>query len=218
MRGGGIIQVLKILLGVNFNLAIMKPLLLSIGYLMFIPIIHGISNLEVKYVAEVLEKFVSVIGIILIVPLGSPELNTKNIKEIIYGKIFSYGKTIVIRIFMSIVILNFLISIFAIILMMLHCEFPLGPYIIGTLITAGTIGIVGFTMVLLSNNLILGYILSVSYFLMCWTGIINEENPVYLFSMASDVMQEKKILLLIISLCIVIIFICTTKKNNNYEF
>lgn len=111
MRCGGIIQKLQILLEVNFKLVIMKPLLLSIGYLMFIPIVHGISNLEVKYVAEVLEKFVSVIGIILIVPLCSSELNTKNIKEIVYGKVFSYGKTIAIRIFMAIVILCFLTSI-----------------------------------------------------------------------------------------------------------
>ena len=65
----------------KFKLVIMKPLLLSIGYLMFIPIVHGISNLEVKYVAEVLEKFVSVIGIILIVPLCSSELNTKILKN-----------------------------------------------------------------------------------------------------------------------------------------
>lgn len=203
MRGGDIIQELRVLLGVNFKLAIMKPLLLSICYLMLIPIVHGISNLELKYVAEVLEKFVSAIGIILMVPLCSPELNTKNIKESIYGKVFSYGKTIAIRICLSVIMLCLLIGFFAIMLMMLHCEFPLGTYILGTLVTAETIGMVGFVTAFFSNNLILGYILSVGYFLMCWTGVISEENPVYLFSMVNNRLQQKGILLVIIGLCMV---------------
>lgn len=209
---------LGILLGVNFKLAIMKPTLISMGYLMLIPIIHGISNLEVKYVAEVLEKFVSVIGIILIVPLCSPELNSQNVKESIYGRVFTYGKVIAIRIFMAVIMLCFLISFFSIILMILHCEFPIGLYIIGTLITAGTIGMIGLTMTIFSNNLISGYVFSVSYFLICWTGIINEDNPVYLFSMVNNRLQQKGILLIVIALCIVVSSIRLYQKNNNYEF
>lgn len=218
MRCGGIIQKLQILLEVNFKLVIMKPLLLSIGYLMFIPIVHGISNLEVKYVAEVLEKFVSVIGIILIVPLCSSELNTKNIKEIVYGKVFSYGKTIAIRIFMVIVILCFLTSLFAIILVMLHCEFPFVTYIVGTVVTAGTMGMIGFAATLFTNNLLLGYILSVGYFLMCWTGVISEESPIYLFSMINNQLQQKGVLLLIILFCIVGSSIWIHQKNINRKF
>lgn len=218
MRAGDIMRKLGILLGVNFKLAIMKPTLISMGYLMLIPIIHGISNLEVKYVAEVLEKFVSVIGIILIVPLCSPELNSQNVKESIYGRVFTYGKVIAIRIFMAVIMLCFLISFFSIILMILHCEFPIGLYIIGTLITAGTIGMIGLTMTIFSNNLISGYVFSVSYFLICWTGIINEDNPVYLFSMVNNRLQQKGILLIVIALCIVVSSIRLYQKNNNYEF
>ena len=198
MSVGDIIQKYRILLKINFKLVIIKPLLLCIGYLLFIPIIHGISNLEAKYVAEVLEKFVSVVGIILMVPLCSPELNTKNIKDSVYVKVFSYGKIIAIRIFMSAIIICLLITLFAIILKILHCEFPLGIYIIGTIITAESIGTVGFATTLFSNNLILGYILSVSYYLMCWTGIINEEAPLYLFSMVNIQAQQKGTLILII--------------------
>lgn len=217
MRGADIMQELRILLGVNFKLVIMKPLLLCIGYLLFVPIVHGTSNLEAKYVAEVLEKFVSVIGIILIVPLCSPELNTQ-IKEIIWGKAFSYGKTIAIRIFMSVVILCFLTGVFAIILMMLHCEFPLVTYIVGTVVTAGTIGMIGFSVTLIANNLILGYIFSVSYFFMCWTGIISEDNPVYLFSMINNQLQQKGVLLLIILFCIAGSSGWLHQKNTDHKF
>lgn len=210
-------QKLRILLGVNFKLVIIKPLLLCIGYLIFIPIVHGISNLEVKYVAEVMEKYVSAIGIILIVPLCSPEINTKNIKEVVYGKIFSYGKIIAIRIFMSVVILYILISFFGSILIMLQCEFPFVTYIIGTVITAGTVGMVGFAAALFCNNLIVGYVLSISYFFVCWTGIIREENPVYLFSMINNQLQQKGILFLIILFCIVGSSIWIHHKNTNCE-
>lgn len=218
MRGGDIMRELRILLGVNFKLVIMKPLLLCIGYLLFVPIVHGTSNLEAKYVAEVLEKFVSVIGIILIVPLCSPELNIKNIKEVIWGKVFSYGKTIAIRMFMSIVILCFLTFFFAIILRMLHCEFPFVTYIVGTVVTAGTIGMVGFNATLITNNLILGYIFSVSYFFMCWTGIISEENPVYLFSMINNQLQQKGVLLLIILFCVAGSSGWLHQKNTDHKF
>lgn len=99
---------------------------------------------------------------------------------------------------MSAIIICLLITLFAIILKILHCEFPLGIYIIGTIITAESIGTVGFATTLFSNNLILGYILSVSYYLMCWTGIINEEAPLYLFSMVNIQAQQKGTLILII--------------------
>lgn len=217
MIGGDITQRFQVLLKVNFKLAIMKPLVLSISYLLLLPMIHGISNLETKYVAELLEKFVSIVGIILMVPLCSPELKTKNIKESICGKVLSYGKIIAIRLFISAVILCFLITLYAIILKILHCEFPLVIYSVGTVITAGTIGIIGFITTLFSNNLILGYILSVSYFFMCWTGIINEEFPAYLFSMINNHMQQKGILLLIIIFSIVGSGIWLHQKSTKYE-
>lgn len=194
-------------------MAVSRPLLLSMGYLFFIPIVHGISNLEAVYAAKVLEKFVSVVGIILIVPLCVPELNTPGIKECLYGKLFSYRKTIVIRMGLSVITLLFLISFFAVILKILHCEFPLGVYIIGTLITSGTIGMVGFAAALISNNLILGYIISVGYFFMCWTGIINEESLVYLFSMINNQLRQKGALLFMTGLCIAGIGIRLTPKT-----
>lgn len=213
MRVRDIIQNSWIMLKVNFKLSIIKPLLLGICYLLFIPLLHGVSNLEAKYVAEVLEKFVSVVGIIIMVPLCAPELSTKYIKENVCGKALSYGKIIILRILMSIMMLCILISGFSISLKLLHCEFPLVNYIMGTLITAGTIGMIGFMVVLVSNNLISGYIISVGYFMLCWTGIINEGSPMYLFSMINGRLQQKGILLLITGLCTTGLYLPTLYKK-----
>jgi len=217
LSGGDIIQKLRILLKINFRLALMKPLLLSVGYLLILPMIHGISNLETKYVAELLEKFVSIIGIIVIVPLCSPELNSKSIKESVLGRTCSYGKIIATRLYMAAISLCFLITMFAVTLKILHCKFPLGIYIVGTVITAETIGIVGFLVSLFSNNLILGYIFSIGYVFLCWTGIINEEFPGYLFSMGRNYLQQKGILVLIMIFCIVCSSILLHQKSTNYE-
>lgn len=207
------------MLKVNTRLVIVKSVIISVIYLLFIPIIHGVSNLERVFVAEVLEKFVSLIGIILLVPLCSTEIDN-TFKECVYIKSFSYHKIILLRLIISIFVLCLLIFIFSICLIFNNCDFPFFKYTFGGIITALTLGGIGFVVVIISNNLVVGYLSSISFFIINWIGIINDNNPVYIFSMINEEYYQKIVLLIIFILNIIFSFLwlLIINKNSNRVF
>ncbi len=190
------------LLKINLKLASFKPVLYAILYLLFVPVINGISNLEAKYVAELLEKFISPVGVILFVPLCSPEENNM-VKESVYIKPFAYEKIIGFRIMASVMILMVLLSFVTRVLVACHCEFPVAGYMAGTMVTAMVTGCVGLSVALTSNNTALGYFVAASYVLLNWSGIIDKSNSLYLFSLIDNQFQQKKMLFIIACTCII---------------
>lgn len=207
-------QKLISLLKINLRLAVSKPVLYSILYLLFVPVINGISNLEAKYVAELLEKFISPVGIILFVPLCSPEENNM-VKESVYIKSFAYEKIIGLRIMASVIILIVLLSFVAGVLVLCHCKFPVAGYMAGTMVTAMVTGCVGLSVALTGNNTVLGYFVAASYVLLNWSGIIGKSNSLYLFSLVDNQFQQKKMLFIITCTCI--IYIITLLKWRKFN-
>lgn len=196
----------------NFGLSLRNNLLLAICYLLIIPIIRGIANLDAVRSAECLEQSVTLIGIFLIVPLNAPE-QSKAIQEIIGTKKLPQWLILFVRLIMALVTLIILTSIFAGIMKGNNCTFPVIPYVTGTIISELALGSVGFFISVLSNSVIAGYLTAMGYFLFNFLGDISSKSIFYLFSMGTGNYIVKLWLTLFSVLLIVISLIYEKKKT-----
>ena len=154
-------QILK----VNFHLAIRTNLLVVIAYLLTIPLVRGIANLDRIHSAECLEQSVILVGIFLIVPLNRPE-QSKAIQEIVYTKKISHWKILLLRFATATLLLIMLICLFCGIMIWKNCTFPFVAYAARTVVRATVLGSLGLAVSILSNSVIVGYLVSVGYFLL----------------------------------------------------
>lgn len=157
------------ILNVNFHLAIRINLLVSFAYLLTIPLLRGISNLDRAHSAECLEQSVILIGIFLIVPLNKPE-QSKAIREVVYAKKISHWKILLLRFATSILLLTIMICLFCGIMIWKNCTFPFGAYAAETVIRAMALGSLGLAVSILSNSVMAGYLASAAYFLLTFVG------------------------------------------------
>ena len=170
---------------VNFLLAVRTNLLLAAAYLLTIPLLRGIANLDMVHSAECLEQSVILVGIFLIVPLNVPE-QSKAIQEVVYTRNISHWKILLLRFAMSTLVLIMMICLFSGIMIWKNCTFPFAAYVAGTVISAMALGSLGFAVSILSNSAIAGYLASAGYFLLNFLGNVSEESIFYLFSMGKD--------------------------------
>ncbi len=157
------------ILKVNFHLAIRTNLLVSFAYLLTIPLLRGISNLDRAHSAECLEQSVILIGIFLIVPLNKPE-QSKAIREVVYAKKISHWKILLLRFATSILLLTMMICLFCGIMIWKNCTFPFGAYAEETVRRAMALGSLGLAVSILSNSVMAGYLASAAYFLLNFVG------------------------------------------------
>lgn len=167
---------------VNFLLAIRTNLLLAAAYLLTIPLLRGIANLDMVHSAECLEQSVVLIGIFLIVPLNVPE-QSKAIQEVVYTRKIPHWKILLLRFSMSTLLLIMLICLFSGMMLWKNCTFPFTAYAAGTIISAMALGSLGFAVSILADSAIAGYLTSAGYFLLNFLGNISDKSIFYLFSM-----------------------------------
>ena len=166
---------------INFILAVRTNLLLAVAYLLTIPLLRGIANLDMVHSAECLEQSVILIGIFLIVPLNVPE-QSKAIQEVVCTRKIPHWKILSLRLAMSTLFLILLVCLFAGIMIWKNCNFPFMVYAAGTIVSAMALGSLGFVIAIVTNSVIAGYLASAGYFLLNILGNILEESIFYLFS------------------------------------
>ena len=198
------------ILKANWGLSIQNNLLLAILYLLALPILRSIENLNEAYSAECLEQSVILIGILLIVPLRAAEQEAA-IREAVFTRKIPQWMILLIRITMAIIILMVLTGIFAKIMIMKNCTFPYMSYVMGTVISELALGSVGFLTAALSDSVIAGYFASIGYFLFNYLGNISAANVFCLFSMGRGDFTAK-IWLLEISISMITITLAYVKK------
>ena len=169
------------ILKANFRLSIRNNLSLAILYLLIIPVLRSIENLNEIYSAECLEQSVILIGILLIVPLHAAE-HEAVIRDVVFTRKIPQWMVLLIRMITAIVMLVFLTGIFAEIMIVKNCTFPYMSYVVGTVISELALGSVGFFAAVLSNSVIAGYLVSIGYFLFNYLGNISDTNIFCLFS------------------------------------
>lgn len=199
------------ILKANFRLSIRNNLSLAILYLLIIPVLRSIENLNEIYSAECLEQSVILIGILLIVPLHAAE-HEAVIWDVVFTRKIPQWMVLLIRMITAIVMLVFLTGIFAKIMIAKNCTFPYVSYVMGTVISEMALGSIGFFAAVLSDSVIAGYLVSIGYFLFNYLGNISGTNIFCLFSMGTGNFITK-IWLLGISILLIAITLAYVKKK-----
>ncbi|OKZ82624.1 MAG: hypothetical protein BHW06_11280 [Clostridium sp. 44_14] len=194
-------------------MALRNNVLLAVVYLLTIPLVRGIANLDKVHSAECLEQSVILIGIFLMVPLNVPE-QSKAIQEVIYARSISHWKILLLRFVMSILLLIMVICLFSGIMIWKNCTFPFTAYVMGTVISAMALGSLGLAVSIWSNSSVAGYLASAGYFLLNSMGSVSDGSIFYLFSMGKGNYMIKLYLLGWSLLVVVISLIYVEKKRD----
>lgn len=185
--------------------------MVAICYLLLLPVIRGINNLDAVHSAECLEQSVILIGIVLIVPLFAAERSFA-IREVVFTKKINGWLILLSRIVMALIMLVILTCIFAGIMKWRKCIFPYASYVTGTIISSMALGSIGFLSAVLSNSTIIGYLVSMGYFLFNYLGDLSSTSIFYLFSMGTGNFTTKIWLLGIGILSIMATLVYVKKK------
>ncbi|WLC62238.1 ABC transporter permease [Clostridium sp. CM028] len=148
---------------VNLRIAFRNNILFSIVLLIVAPIIFSITNLDFPMAAKICEQFIIMIGVVILVPIFTPE-EDGNIKETINAKAISPILVYIIRILISVILLVSLIALFVNILIYLGGTFTSGRLIMGTFISALFLGGLGLFVASLTENVSIGYMIPIVYF------------------------------------------------------
>ena len=202
-------------LKIDFWLVFKNSLLLTVFYILIIPIIRGISNLNNIQSAQCFSQSVALTGVILLVPITRYELDM-SIKEVICTKTWSYLKTLSIRLCSGFIILSGIITVFALIMKNNNCIFSFWTFVFSTTLYAGFMGTMGIIFSQIGSNIIVGYLTALGYWSLCQLQILSESNIFFLFPIVSGNFEMQKLITLILVIVILIggIFVLAKKYNH----
>ena len=150
--------------------------MIAILLLCFSPLVLGVENLPYEDAAKVLERYVALLGIIMLTPVFLPEQNP-DLRDLIRSKYTKITAIYGIRVLEAVVLLAILLHIL--------------PYYGGTLaemLFVGGLGIFGFA---LFDNLIAGYMIPVFYYIVAFGSGAKYLKVFYPFSMSQGSYAEK---------------------------
>lgn len=133
--------------------------------------------------------YISLIGIILLVPVFLPEQDV-NIRELEYAKKTNYIEVYIIRILQALMALGILLLGYMAVMALNHCKMVFVPYFFGTLATMLFMGGLGIFAFALFDHQIIGYLVPMFYYMIAVSrsnkmGILNP------FSMMQGSYKEK---------------------------
>ena len=152
------------------------------------PALFGIASLDAREAAQPLERLLSLTGTVLLTPVFLPEQN-ENIRDLIRSKKTDYLTVCFIRLLYSVCFLAVIIGSFT--LVMHYSESAVTVrHFLGGFSSALFLGSLGFFLAGISRNTILGYMVSMIYYIANF-GIKDELKNFYLFSMSAGSFTEK---------------------------
>lgn len=174
-----------------------------ITFLLFIvaPLIMGLENLNPIQTAQTLELYVSLFGIILLVPLFIPDQD-RNIRDLLESKKESMIKIQFIRILEAILFLSLIVFMFLLKLKYGQSEFPFYKYFYGTMANCIFLGGLGVFFFSLMDNLVVAYMVPLLYYILNY-GSGKKLGKLNMFSMMGGSFIEKNYLFFIGILLIV---------------
>ncbi len=163
--------------------------LLALAFVTAVPLVFGTKNLDSVASSYVLERYISLIGIILLTPLFSPE-SDKSIAELVESKYTSPAFIYIARLFVSAIVLVIFVSVSIWVMRLGNCEINVAQFSFGTLATALFLGALGFAAFSISKNIVVAYMLPIIiYMLNIFVG--NRMKGFYLFSLSQNSLYEK---------------------------
>jgi hypothetical protein len=174
---------------VNLKIACRSNILIAVLLLALTPIIFSISNLDFTSAVRICEQFVALIGVIILVPVFSPE-EESGIRETVEAKYTSQLYIYIIRIIMAVTAIAALISLGIFILLMYGGSFKAGILLAGTFATALFLGTLGL-FAAASRQIAAGYMVPIVYFILDMMTKGKYTKNFYLFSLMNNSFREK---------------------------
>lgn len=177
---------MKLILLFNFAIAVL--------FIFLVPVFCGVSYLDSVSSGIVLERFVSLSGVILMIPMFFPEQD-KNITELVESKYRPMLNIYAIRLVLSVLFMSILILGFTAFMYGNECAFDFGKFFAGAFATAFFLGASGFATFAVTDNIIAGYLVPLCWFIL---NMVAGKNIKYLklFSLSENGFNEKYILLI----------------------
>lgn len=162
-----------------------QHLLVSLLLLAAAPLVMGISNLNEEQSAKVLETYVALIGIILFVPVFLPEQD-RDLWDVVKAR---YTK--ITAVYLTRILISFLFSILLTLLFLLvmregNCEMEPVKYYFGTMAEVIAFGGLGIFACAFSDNLIVGYMIPLGYYVAGISAGYKYMKKLYPFGMLTD--------------------------------
>lgn len=169
------------------------PFLICILLLIVSPLFLGIENLTEPETAKVLEYYVVFTSIILLPTVFLPEQD-KDIRDLLSSKYMPVAKLYGIRMVQMIIYLMLLLVVYMCILKAGNCTFAFGKLYIGELATMVFLGGMGVFFYALTDQVVVGYMIPLLYYMLNITIPPDKIKAFYLFSMSIDKYEWKWIL------------------------
>lgn len=157
------------------------------------PLLIGVSNLGWKDTAKTLEMYTAFIGIIMLTPIFLPEQD-KEIRDVTASKYMDCAKVYFVRLLGNSIILAVFLSLYIAMLKHNRCEFPMVWYFLGTYVEMLFLGGLGLFFYGLCDNLVIGYMIPIMYYIFALGGGSKYLKLFYPFSMVSGSYREKYVL------------------------
>lgn len=159
------------------------PFLICILLLIVSPLFLGIENLTEPETAKVLEYYAVFISIILLPAVFLPEQD-KDIRDLLSSKYMPVAKLYGIRMTQAIIYLMLLLGIYMCVLKAGNCEFAFLKLYMGELATVVFLGGMGIFFYALTDQVVVGYMIPLLYYMLNITISPNKIKGLYLFSMS----------------------------------
>ena len=157
---GNYLSILKVNLKHNLG----NHILCCIFLLALAPLVMSTKNLEQVKTIIVIEKFASLIGIVLFISVFLPDTNIET-RELILTKKTAYSNIIVLRIFQAILFLVILAFMFLIYLNMGNCEFDLKSMFLIFIANSIFLGSLGLLIFSVFDQPVMAYMVPILYFI-----------------------------------------------------
>lgn len=157
------------------------PFASALGVLILTLLMFSITALQAMEAARPIEFLLCFIGVTLLVPIFLPEQD-ENIRDVICSKKINYFHILLIRILYSVAAMILLIACFVAVMKVCESDVTVN-HLIGGIASAWFLGAVGFAAAGITNNVTVGYMAAMLYYLANY-GMKDKVGKFFLFPMS----------------------------------
>lgn len=176
------------ILSVNLRHNFIPHFVMALVIAFLTQVLLGIASLDAIEAAKPLERLLSLTGAVLLTPIFLPEQN-ENIRDLVRTKRMDYLAICFIRLLYSVFFLAVIIGAFTLVMQCRESAVT-ARHFFGGLSSALFLGSLGFFFAGISQNTIVGYMVSLIYYI-ANMGLKDELKSFYLFSMSAGSFTEK---------------------------
>lgn len=179
---------------VNLRYNLLPHIMLAILMCVLAPCFMGTTFLTSEQVAKIIEAYLSLIGIVLLLPVFIPDMN-RDIRDLLLSKRESMTVLQLLRLLQAILILIVVGVLFLLYLLSGSCVFQFNLMLYSFLANAIFLGGMGTLVFAIFDQIAFAYMIPLVYYILCFGGGKRLGN-FYLFTMQYNSVAEKKYLLI----------------------